>query len=328
MLDASLPDLLRLLAVPVFGWIALRDYRTRRVPGKIWYPLLGLGAVALVWDVVIVLDEPFALRRVLLWTAVSVGLLVPVAYLFRRFGAFGGADAKAIAVIAVLFPTYPTFEVLGTLLPVIVPNLPVFSLSILVDAMLVGALYPAALAVRNAAAGHHSVAMFVGVPASPDALLTTHGKLLETTEGFTLSGLDLDALRMYLRWRDLALQDLREHPEVFRRPSTIPGNPSPPTDGAVDPDVDPEPGGAPAASFGGDRQNDTWGAATFLDSIEGSAYGTTPETLRAGLDLLVERERVWLSPGIPFLVPLFGGIVIALTVGDILFVVLSVLGIV
>ena len=48
---ATGPDLLRLLAVPVFAWAAYRDLRTRRVPNWTWYPLVVVGLVALLWDV-------------------------------------------------------------------------------------------------------------------------------------------------------------------------------------------------------------------------------------------------------------------------------------
>jgi preflagellin peptidase FlaK len=65
----------------------------------------------------------------------------------------------------------------------------------------------------------------------------------------------------------------------------------------------------------------------FLNDIDGSAYGTSPEVLRAGLDALVERDRVWISPGIPFLVPMFLGLLVAFTYGDVLFAVLTWLGV-
>lgn len=38
------PDLLRLLSVPVFAWVAWRDVETRRVPDRAWVPLLALAA--------------------------------------------------------------------------------------------------------------------------------------------------------------------------------------------------------------------------------------------------------------------------------------------
>ncbi len=68
-----------------------------------------------------------------------------------------------------------------------------------------------------------------------------------------------------------------------------------------------------------DQIDDPWGAERFLDSIEGSAYGTSPEKLRGGLDLVTTRESVWISPGIPFLVPMFVGLVVAFVYGDVLF---------
>jgi preflagellin peptidase FlaK len=39
-----------------------------------------------------------------------------------------------------------------------------------------------------------------------------------------------------------------------------------------------------------------------------------------------DRECVWLTPGIPFLLPMFGGLVVGLAYGDLLFALLSVLG--
>ena len=50
MFAATIPDLLRLLVVPVFGWAAIRDIKTRRVPNQTWLPLAALGIVLLCWD--------------------------------------------------------------------------------------------------------------------------------------------------------------------------------------------------------------------------------------------------------------------------------------
>lgn len=43
----SIPDLLRLVAVPVFGWAAYRDVKTRRVPNRTWTPLAALAVLLL-----------------------------------------------------------------------------------------------------------------------------------------------------------------------------------------------------------------------------------------------------------------------------------------
>ena len=45
--------------------------------------------------------------------------------------------------------------------------------------------------------------------------------------------------------------------------------------------------------------------------------------LRTGLERLSSNDTVWVSPGIPFLVPLFMGTILALTAGNILIGLLS-----
>jgi preflagellin peptidase FlaK len=321
-------DLLRLFAVPVVGWAAWRDYRTRRVPARLWYPIGAIGAIALPGEAALAVGQPPALRLFLIRTVLSLGLLVPLAFVFVRLGAFGKADAKAMMALAVLFPTYPTFGVAGGTFPVVVSNVGVFSLTIVTNGVLVGACFPLAVAARNVLAGRASPLMFVARPVSRSALLSTHGKLVETANGATLSGLDLDALRMYLRWRGLSVADLCEHPDAFRRSSTLPEDPNPATDGAVDPDADPDPTDVSPGTFEGAPGEDPWGAEAFLDSIEDSAYGATPETLRDGLDVIAARETVWVSPGLPFLVPLFAGLLVALTYGDVLFSLMRVAGVI
>jgi archaeal preflagellin peptidase FlaK len=47
---ASAPDLLRLLSLPIFAWVAYRDVRTRRVPSRTWLPIGALAIVLLAWD--------------------------------------------------------------------------------------------------------------------------------------------------------------------------------------------------------------------------------------------------------------------------------------
>jgi preflagellin peptidase FlaK len=318
----SVPDLLRLLAVPVLGWAAWRDLRTRRVPNRVWYPLLALAAVTLAWDAWRVATGPsYRLSLFLVHLAVSLGLVVPLAYGFWRLGAFGGADAKAFMLLALLFPEYPVYYLPGVALPLTRTVLGVFSLTVLTDTVLVGLVYPLVLGARNLLAGRVTLLAFVGLPVEWRDLESTPGRLLETPSGYTRGGLDLDALRMYLRWRGLDLADLRADPSL-RDPATLPEDPHPPTDGAVRadggaPPADPAP---PERAGAGDCEDgDPWGVAAFLDDVDHDAYGTTPEQLRTGLDLATEREAVWVSPGIPFLVPLFVGLLVALTYGDLLF---------
>ena len=308
-MDASIPDLLRLVAVPALGWAAIRDVSTRRVPNDLWGPLAFLGALLLMWDGFVALGQPGAFTPFAVRAAFSLLFVIPLAYGFWYVGGFGGADARAFMVLAVLFPTYPAYQVAGSAFPDVQTTLGVFSLTILTNTVLIGLAYPLVLGLRNALSGEFSVVMFVGRRVAVPDLSGVHGSLLEDGDGFTRNGLDLDALRMYLRWRGVSLADLRVDPEL-RDPDTLPDEPNEPTDGAV----------------ATDGSGDPWGAAAFLESIDHSAYGTTPAQLREGLDLVADREDVWVTPGVPFLLPLFVGLVVALTFGDVLFYALDALG--
>ncbi|MCO8242472.1 A24 family peptidase C-terminal domain-containing protein [Haladaptatus sp. AB643] len=323
-MHTSIPDLLRLLAVPVFGWAAWRDVKTRRVPNKTWYPLAALAAVLLVWDGVTAMgSSPFQRKLFLFHVAVSLGFVAPLVVAFWWFRAFGGADMKAFLVVAALFPSYPTYYLGSQSYPMQGTVLGVFSLTILTNTVLLGALYPAALFVTNLATGRLSSVMFVGRVVDWDEIPTAHGRLLETPDEVTRNGVDLDAIRMYLRWRGATLADLRNGANDLRDPASLPAESNPPTDGMV------TDGGTViererTVESGG--YEDPWGAAHFLDSIDHGAYGTTPKKLRDGLEVLVTKDEMWVSPGIPFIVPLFVGLVVALGYGDILSGALAVLG--
>lgn len=365
---ASWPDLLRLLTLPAFAWVAYRDVRTRRVPNRAWYPLAALALLLLAWELGPVLlsgPETLTERRLLLGTALSVGIVVPLSYGFWLVGGFGGADAKAFFVVALLFPTYPHYALwelgvawLPSQLPVVRTTLGVFSLTVLSNTVLAGVVYPFALAARNAVAGRLSPAMFVARPVTPADTVREYGTVLHFDDRrlrdvrslsglrayFSYRGLDLDALRMYLQYRGLPIEELRADPDRYRDPATLPDEPNDPGGGVVTDGGDPDPAPAPAPEMEGqagtsapggedapdrpDDHDDPWGAERFLEDIEGSAYGTTPADLREGLDALATEETVWVSPGIPFLVPLFAGLVVSLTVGDVLFALLGLLGLV
>ena len=335
LLSSPPTDLLRLLAVPVFGWAAARDIATRRVPNQTWLPLVALGVLLLAVDVLAVLGaDPFRQRLFAIHLVVSLGLVAPLGYVFWRLGGFGGADAKAVMVLALLFPEFPRFFLPGEVLPLVQPPLGVFSLTVLSNTVLLGLAYPLVLAARNLARGHRSLVMFVGKSVPVTALATAYGSLLESPDGFTRNGLDLDALRMYLRWRGLTLSELRADPETYRDPDSLPaeGDRHDPGDGALADGAPIADGGQVESATATDAAKpdpvDEWGAATFLANIEGDAYGTTPEKLRGGLELLARVDEVWLTPGMPFIVPMFVGLVVALGFGDLLYALLQLVGLV
>ena len=337
---ATLPDLLRLFVVPLFVWAAVRDVRTRRLPNRLWPPLYAFGALLLGWELITLWPfAGFVGRLFLVQAAVSLLFVAPLAYAFWYVGAFGGADAKALIALAIVFPTFPTYVVAETAFPLVITDLGVFSLTILTNTVLLGLAYPIGLAVRNLGQGERSLSMFLARPVATDSLPDRHGRLFEDPDGSTRSGLDLDALRMYLRWRGATLAELRGNPEQFRDPDSI-GETFDPTDGGTH--IEPEaaggtdlkrethPEGQTASTSGtGDGEfADPWGAERFLTEIDHSAYGTDAETLRGGLVIVSQKDRVMVSPGMPFVVPMALGLVVSIVYGDLLFAALGLVGVV
>jgi preflagellin peptidase FlaK len=331
-------DLLRLVVLPVFAWAAIRDVRTRRVPNRTWYPLVALGAGLLALDGYGALVGASGGRLFFLQVGVSLGVVVPLVYLFWRLGGFGGADAKALMTLAVLTPTYPAYLFPAAVtelglpgsVPVVRSTVGVFSFTALTNAALLGVAYPAVVFVRNLLSGRLSKAMFLGRPVAVSDLSETYGRLFEDTAGETTRGVDLDALRMYLRWRGTTLSTLRADPDRHRDPASITET-RPPGDGNVDRTLDIEMERTEANPVDGDpdgghdRREDPWGADRFADEV-GTPYGTTPEVLREGLETVTRTDEVWVSPGLPFMVPLFFGLVTAFTIGDVFFASLGLFG--
>ncbi|ATW88885.1 preflagellin peptidase FlaK [Halohasta litchfieldiae] len=322
---ASGPDLLRLVVLPIFAWAAWRDINTRRLPNRLWPPLAALGLVLLGWEAIQL--APFGTppgQLFVVQVGISLLFIAPLGYAFWWFGAFGGADAKAMIVLAILLPTFPSYTLGSLELPLVGldTSIGVFSLTILTNTVLIAAIAPILLGVGNLVRGYiEPKAMFFARPVRVDSIPDRHGKLFETPDGITRSGLDLDALRMYLRWRGTTLANLQAEPESHRAPETV-DETHEPTDGGthVGPRTD---GGVEQTAVESDTESvdDPWVAERFFEEIDGTAYGSTPEGLRAALELLAttDRETLWVSPGLPFVVPMFVGLLVAFSYGDLLF---------
>lgn len=274
-------DALRAVAaLAVFAYASYLDIQERRVPHPTWYPLVAVGAVALVAD--LFLRDP---GTVLAFAAVSLALGAGFGYGFYYLGTFGGADRYALIVLGFLFPVYPLFSTPVGTYPLIVPEAPIFVLSVLGNTVLVGVAYPAKLFVENLARRDtaNPVLMFLAKRVQTDELHDEFGRIIETDDGVSLrrSGVlgggggvtDIDFVRDYVEWR--GVESIREVRDADLR---------------LDEFVNETP----------------W----VSDDLERD----TDELRR-----IAAQDAVWISPGIPFIVPMFVGLLVALTVGDLLF---------
>ena len=272
-------DLIRVLAaVPVFAYASYLDIQERRVPHKTWYPLGVVGTIALVAD--IFLRDP---GTVLTFLAVSFAVGVVFGYGFYYLGTFGGADRYALVVLAFLFPLYPFVG--SPYEPLVVPEVPLFILSILGNTVLAGVAYPLKLFGENLVKRNttNPVMMLLAKRVSTDTLHDQFGRILGKdgdvslrrsgifggTEGIT----DIDFVRDYVEWRGIdSIHDAREMDLLLE-------------------------------DFVAETPWDS-------DNLQRDA-----NELRD----IAEEDAVWVSPGIPFIVPMFVGLLVALTAGDVLF---------
>lgn len=279
-------DLVRVVAaLAVFGYASVLDVRERRVPHKVWLPLVAVALLAFAADLVM-----GNAQDKLTLAAISLAFGVLFGYGFYYMGTFGGADRYALVVLALVFPSYPMFVLptVGTI-PAVVSRTPIFVLAILGNAVILGVFYPLRIFVRNIVEGNvtNPVLMLLARKVPVDELHDHFGRIIEHPDrGVSLSRsgvlsygggvTDIDFVRDYVEWRGVeSLKDVS------------------------DPRLE--------------------------EFVEESEWTTTDvEGDEAELRKLSDRDEIWISPGIPFIVPITAGLLLALTLGDLLFLLLRV----
>lgn len=297
----SLADIVRLFAVPVFGLIAYRDVKFRRVPDQVWYPLVGLGIVTLAFDAFQLQAAPTGLQReMILQMGIAIGFLLIIAFVLYVLGIVEVTFARTLAVIGLIYPLVPSDPLFGFDLPLVRPGHGLLSFTIISNAALIGLLYPVGYLLWNGLRGRFAPVMFAGRPIDRERVPDHPGRLLQTNLGFTFRGPDLEAIKAYLRWREVTVSLLAQRETALRTPIQQSAQNT-------------------ATEIAGDvvsiEADDSWGAEQFLD--EGEYVGDIrADELRSALDLLAAEEKVWVSANFPFAMPIFIGLIISVTVGD------------
>lgn len=328
MLEAG-PDVLRLLSLPVLAWAAWSDYQVRRVDSRVWPALIAVGGVAAIWQILQIApinspSDAYIHRRLI---GVPVGMALISAFLLNE-KAIGGADAKALFALGLLFPTIHRYALpfSGIELPLVQGTTGALVVTIVMNGLVFGVYYAMRMWVQNFRRGERSQELFLSKPVAISDLKSTVGQLIINHETDNESVVDADALRMYLRWRGETVDTLRTRGEDFRPAETITETYAVNT-GAIQPNPDrlkflPLPDGTnvserPVLASDGGSADDPWGAERFLREVDHDAYGATADELRATLEYLCSHDEVRVQPAYPLIVPLFLGLLAALTVGDI-----------
>jgi Type IV leader peptidase family. len=91
-------SILQATFIPVLAYGAWRDYHTRLVPSKLWYPHIIIGGIVLITTMWMSRGTD-----IIMLIAPAV-ILTAISLMFWNAGSFGLADVKAIVAVSVLFP--------------------------------------------------------------------------------------------------------------------------------------------------------------------------------------------------------------------------------
>ncbi|MBT8507158.1 peptidase A24 [Methanomicrobiaceae archaeon CYW5] len=246
------------------GYASILDIRERRVPFKTWYPMLGIAIPMAIVTYIILFFEginPVFLAGIFIISALLCGFFYfASAYLHL----FGGADAWALIFITACMPLYPVEPVVGY------PLLAYFPLSVLINAVILNMLAPAAILGMNLKRGNRAPLryMLVGYPVDGETIENEFGFIMED---FTENE-DGSISRRYLSFGEAITRMLKGERRLYTRD-----------------------------------------------------FKRHPEEYRKELEIYRKAGRVWISYGVPFIVPICGGFISAVIFGDFLFIVMTAL---
>lgn len=153
-------DILKILfCIPFLIYACYSDIKTRRVSNNVWLIMLIGNVFFIIYDVSkyglpYLYDFSKYNLPYLPGLIISFGLIFLFLQFYERisnlihFRMMGGADEKLLLVLSIIFPIYPTFQVFGNIFPLTL-SLNFFAFSVLGDAVVVAMIIPIGFAVYN-----------------------------------------------------------------------------------------------------------------------------------------------------------------------------------
>lgn len=309
-------DFIRIvLGVVLFGLAAYHDINGRHIPDYIWNVLVVGGGVLFS---IHILSSVTPFELISRYVA-NIGLAIAIGWGMYLSGLFGGADAKAITAIAVLFPVHPHLGMVSlagasysipVYTPVIAPPfdyvLPLVILTFLANTAIFGVVYPASLILRSLKRGVDRSQPFNSVLGDQVAikdLLDYHGIVVDASvygsidemsalqqyRQSTSNGLHLEFIRDYVGW----------YQDKYDKDATIE-------------DVDWK-----ISEFVSDYNEQA--DENYQMQFEGNPFADSVSDVEDILSRLQNQQHVLVTPGFPFIVPMFFGVLSMVTIGDLVF---------
>ncbi len=205
-------ELLKVLAcMPFLLYACYSDIKSRRVVNEVWVAMFGVCYVFILYDFM-TLGMPYLIRNLL-----TFALIYAFVYILFQFGAFGGADAKALMVISLIVPTFPLITLAGASLPLQgAPLFDVFAFSVFGNSIILTVVVPVGLFIYNLLHNplreslRKPLYMLIGYRTSVSGLGKSHIRMIESYKD-TDSGIRFSFTRTGTELTSDVIAELRGH---------------------------------------------------------------------------------------------------------------------
>lgn len=320
MLDIITTDLLRILIIiPILIYASYTDIKERRVEDKVWSIPTFIALILLGWDAY-TSSNPVGVGLAALFSLVTIGGLAYIIYYFRIFY---GADYKAFLLIAILFPWHPDVGSLPLYDYILIQNvsevftmglfdnlfeilliysaITLFGFTVFVNTTLFSVIYFITNAKYNIQNNTFSITKplrsFTARQVNVSELDNMHAQIVDETESNNKIFQGFEFIRNGLH--GLSTDFFRDYEQWYSDNKTVSQN--------VDiNDID-------------DLEFDS-----FLEDNE-EWESTNPKEDEKNIKDILDKDKVWVTPGVPFIVPITFGVISALVVGNLIYFTLSLL---